>query len=234
MGRVRARHRSAALILKKVAETKPKRRYQSVNQLETGIVSAVRLAPTPRVRVKFPDRGNLESFWLRVLSSNTQNNKDFWMPDVGEQVECLLDEKFRNGIVLGSSYSAADVPPAAMTLDRRRTQFKDNASYGYDRANHLLDHLAQDGAIFKYDATAHAMTFALPNGASATITANGATIQIDTSGNVNISPGSGGKIVLAGGGPAVARVGDTVVVEDPDDGPITGHITSGSPNVVSG
>jgi phage baseplate assembly protein gpV len=174
-----------------MAATKPKRTYQSVNQLETGIVSAVRLAPTPRVRVKFPDRGNLESYWLRVLSPNTQNNKDFWMPDVGEQVECLLDEKFRNGLVLGASYSSVDVPPAGVTLDKRRTQFKDNAAYGYDRAGHVLDHLAQDGAILKYDATAHALTFTLPNGATMNISANGATIAIDASGNVKILPTNG-------------------------------------------
>jgi phage baseplate assembly protein gpV len=174
-----------------MAETKAKRRYQSVNQLETGIVAAVRLAPTPRVRVTFPDRGNLQSYWLRVLSPNTQNNKDFWMPDVGEQVECLLDEKFRNGLVLGSSYSSADVPPAGMTLDKRRTQFKDNAAVGYDRANHVLDHLAHDGAILKYDAAAHALTFALPNGATAKITANGATFELDASGNILIDPTAG-------------------------------------------
>jgi phage baseplate assembly protein V len=220
-----------------MAETKPKRRYQSVNQLETGIVSAVRLAPTPRVRVKFPDRGNLESYWLRVLSTNTQNNKDFWMPDVGEQVECLLDEKFRNGIVLGSSYSSADVPPAGMTLDKRHTTFKDGATLEYDRALHVLTHLAQDNALIKYDAVAHQFTISLPaSGLISIAIASGGSVSYDGSGNWKIEPGAGKVLIAdaAGGTQPVARIGDTVVVNDPDDGPITGHITSGSSKVSAG
>jgi phage baseplate assembly protein gpV len=187
------------------------------------------------VRVTFPDRDNVESWWLRVLSQNTQNNKDFWMPDVGEQVECLLDEKFRNGLVLGSSYSSADVPPSGMTLDKRRTQFKDNAAHGYDRANHVLDHLAQDGAILKYDAAAHAFTMSLPAGATLSIAvASGPSIAFDGSGNVNVIAKPGAQISFAGGGPAVARLGDTVHVTDDEGGTLTGTIVTASTKVNSG
>ena len=168
-----------------MAEAKQKRRYQSRHQSEVGVVSALRLMPTPRARVRFPDRGNLQSWWLRVLMHNTQDTKDFWMPDLGEQVECLLDENFRNGLILGSSSPSTDTPPAGMTLDKRHTTFKDGATTEYDRALHVLTHLAQDSALFKYDAAAHATAFALPNGATAKITANGATFEpFDASGNI--------------------------------------------------
>ena len=159
------------------------------------MVAAVRLTPTPRVRVKFPDRGNLVSWRLRVLSPNTQNNKDFsgCPTSASEQVECLLDEKFRNGLVLGSSYQSVDVPPAGMTLDKRHTTFMDGAVLEYDRALHVRGPIAQDGGLFKYDAAAHAFTCTLPSGASFPLvtTLNGVTFSIDAAGNENIKPTAG-------------------------------------------
>jgi len=196
------------------------------NGFRVGTVSAQDTARA-KVRVTFPDRDQLVSYWLPVLVTKAQHDKFYDMPDIGEQVVCLMDLRDEAGCVLGAIYSSADTPPVN-SPDKWHVTFKDTAVLEYDRNLHVLKHVAQDNALFKYDSVAHAMTFQLPNGAIATVTANGAEIQIDASGNVNISPGSGGQIVLAGGGPAIARVGDSVVVNDPDDGPITGHITGGS------
>lgn len=75
--------------------------------------------------------------------------------------------------------------------------------------------------------------FALPGGASLRYdTANNRfilvaeNVDVEATGTVNIN---GGTINLAGGGQAVARVGDTVQC-----GPYTGTITSGSSKVQSG
>ncbi len=222
-----------------MAETKAHRRYQSRNQFEVGLVSAVQLAPIPRVRVQFPDRQNLISYWLPMLALNSQNNKDFAMPDVGEQVACLMDEKFRNGIVLGAFFQGVDQPPAGMTLDKRHTTFKDGATLEYDRALHVLTHLAQDGALFKYDAEAHALSFALPNGATISIAvAGGGSLSYDSSGNWKIEPGAGKVLIAdaAGGTQPIARIGDTVTVPNIQSGSdtATGTIVTGSSKASAG
>jgi hypothetical protein len=59
---------------------------------------------------------------------------------------------------------------------------------------------------------------------------SGTTINIQTGGQVNVN---GGTVVLAGGGPAVARVGDSIVGTCPH-GAVTGTISSGSGKVTSG
>ncbi|MGS9164746.1 phage baseplate assembly protein V, partial [Salmonella enterica subsp. enterica serovar Infantis] len=40
-----------------------------------------------RVRVTLPECDNLRSNWLSVLQRNTQYNKYYCLPDIGEQVE---------------------------------------------------------------------------------------------------------------------------------------------------
>jgi phage baseplate assembly protein V len=136
------------------------------------------------VRVKFPDRGNLISWWLNVGVRKTQNDKDWWIPDVGEMVTCLMDRDYENGTVLCSMYSSADVPPEGATVNQRIIEFS-------------------DGAVIKYDRSAHALTANLPAGATAAISAPGGLtanqVQIDSSGNIT-TPGkiSAGGDVVAG------------------------------------
>lgn len=48
-----------------------------------GTVSAVNPA-TGQARVRLPECDNLRTAWLNVLQRNTQNNKDYWLPDMGE------------------------------------------------------------------------------------------------------------------------------------------------------
>lgn len=203
-----------------MAEQKQKRTYQSRHQFEVGIVAAQQLAPKPRVRVMFPDRQNLQSYWLSILVRNSQNNKDWWMPDIGEQVACLMDEAFRNGIVLGAFYQDADAPPAGVTLKDRET-------------------LMRDGAVFKYDPDAHALTVNLPAGAIAAIAvAGGGSVTYDSSGDWKIEPGAG-KVLIAdafGGTQPIARIGDTVTVPNIQSGSdtATGTIVTGSSKASAG
>ena len=67
----------------------------------------------------------------------------------------------------------------------------------------------------------------IPGGGTVLIAANGASITIDGSGNVAIA--AMGQIELAGGGPAIARIGDSTLCPAG-----TGQITSGSTKVNSG
>jgi phage baseplate assembly protein V len=160
----------------------------------------------PRVRVKFPHRDNLSSWWCGILNRGSQSDKDFWIPDVDEMVCVLIDERGESGMVLGSRFSSVDSAPAGMSKDKKHFQFS-------------------DGAIVEYDRASHAATINLPAGATLNVAIAGApVIAIDGSANV----------VFQGGGPAVARIGDQVEVTDDEGGTLTGQIVSGSTKVFSG
>lgn len=56
------------------------------------------------VRVTFPDEAGLVSDDLHVLCQGSKSDKDYWMPDVGEQVVCIFLPNGRNtGIASGRS-----------------------------------------------------------------------------------------------------------------------------------
>jgi phage baseplate assembly protein V len=187
-----------------------------------GIVKA-QDAANARVRVTFPDRDQLQSWWLPVVFAKTQNDKAYWIPDVGEQVVCTMDEYDEDGAVLGAIYSSADVVPVT-NADKLHWTFK-------------------DGGVFEYDRAAHALLMSIPSGGTVTIAANGASIAIDGSGNVaidgsgnvtingsgNVSIVAAELIQLAGGGPPIARVGDATICPAG-----SGQIVSGSLKVNAG
>ena len=185
-----------------------------------------------KVRVVFPDYDELVSWWLPVIFAKTQNDKAYWIPDVGEQVVCLMDLRDEAGAVLGAIYSNADVPPVN-SADKFHLAFKDGTSVDYDRAAHVLDLKFQDRGEIKYDGSAHALTMSLPAGATFNLTASGAQVEIDTSGNVIIK--AAGQVQLGTGQLAgVARLGDTVRVQDDEGGMLTGRIVTASADVLAG
>jgi phage baseplate assembly protein V len=195
-----------------------------------------------RVRVAFPDHDQMLSYWLPIVVSKTQNDKGYWIPDLDEQVVCLMDEHDEAGAVLGAIYSTADTPPtdpntgqALANADVAQHTFKDGATFQYNRATHVGLAQLPDKAVLKYDAEAHAFTLALPSGATMSVTANGASISIDGTGNVKVVPGDGAQVQLgsAGGVKGVARLGDMVQVTDDEGGILNGTIVSASADVVA-
>jgi len=171
-----------------------------------GIVK-IQDATSGRVRVIFPDRDQMESWWLPVVFTKTQNDKMYWIPDVGEQVVCVMDEYDEDGAVLGAIYSSVDRPPVT-SPDK-------------------LHWTSKDGAVFEYDRSAHSLQMTIPSGGTVAISANGASIAIDGSGNVVVS--ASGQIQLAGGGPGIARIGDATSCPAG-----SGQIVSGSTKVNAG
>ncbi|MDK9603499.1 phage baseplate assembly protein V [Lelliottia wanjuensis] len=103
---------------------------------QTGIISDIDEVKV-RVRVTLPECDDLRTHWLPILQRNTQNNKDYWLPDIGEQVEVLLDENGEDGVVLGAVYSSVDTPPVT-SKNKRYVRFSDGAALEYDRKQHLL------------------------------------------------------------------------------------------------
>jgi phage baseplate assembly protein V len=104
----------------------------------TGLVTAQNIA-AGQVRVQFPDRDNVVSYWLPVIVPKTQNDKFFFMPDIGEQVVVLMDEHDEYGAVVGSIPSTVDGPPPGVTTDTFTALFKDGTRIQYDRGAHVLN-----------------------------------------------------------------------------------------------
>ena len=110
-----------------------------------------------RLRVTFNEFDQMLSYWLPVVVPKTQNDKAYWLPDIGEQVVCLMDERDEAGVVLGAIYSQADTTPV-QSADKFHLGFKDGTAMEYDRAAHVLALNFQDTTAIKYDGGAHALT----------------------------------------------------------------------------
>jgi phage baseplate assembly protein V len=157
---------------------------------KTGIVSAVD-EKTCRARVKFAAEGGLESYWLQVLQGNTFANKDNGLPDVGEAVAVLLDDKGEAGCVLGAYYDDTNKPPSP-NKDARRVTFSDGSIVEYDRVTHKMKvhcvgDIEADGVNVKVTASAEASVQAN------TVHITGATTVTGTShldGNTKVGGGS--------------------------------------------
>lgn len=108
------------------------------NLIRLGVVSS-KNPSNMTVRVVFDGKENLVSAELPVLNRGSQQVKDYWLPDVGEQVVCLfLPNSNGNGVnegyVLGSHFSTQDAP--VKTGDSiRRIDFGDGSYVEHDRSN---------------------------------------------------------------------------------------------------
>lgn len=76
--------------------------------LRFGIVSQIDPINV-QARVSFEDDEST-SYWLPVLQTKTLKDKFYSMPDIGEQVACLMDENSEDGVILGAIYSTEDLP----------------------------------------------------------------------------------------------------------------------------
>jgi phage baseplate assembly protein V len=117
--------------------------------------------------VTFPDRHQLISWWLPIVVPKSQNDKGYWIPDIGEQVVCLMDAHDEDGAVLGAIYSSADTTPV-QSADKWHVTWNDGSTFEYDRSSHTLAvNVVSNGTI---NITV--------NGGSANITANGGNINL--------------------------------------------------------
>jgi len=100
-------------------------------------------------RVVLPDADGLVTYELQVLFKRTVDNKDYDMPDIGEQVVCLfLPNGREQGFVIGSPYSTVDQVPM-ISQEKKHYLWKDGAFFTYDREFHygILDMTACDGVF---------------------------------------------------------------------------------------
>jgi len=107
------------------------------NLIRVGIVSSINPAKCT-ARVAFEDRSSVVSFDLPILVRGSFQNKDYWMPDPGEQVVCLfLPSGNAQGFILGSLYSEKDSTPVT-DGNKRHVAFSDGTKIEYDRETHTL------------------------------------------------------------------------------------------------
>ena len=93
-------------------------------------------------RVQFNDSDGMVSYWLSVLQAKTYRDKFYILPDIGEQVVCLMDKNIEEGVILGSIYSGIDECPV-ISKDKVNFKFQDGAEFEYDRKEHVLNLLCE-------------------------------------------------------------------------------------------
>ena len=92
--------------------------------LRFGIVSQINPLLC-QARVNFGDDDST-SYWLPVLQTKTLKDKFYSMPDINEQVVCLMDQNSEDGVILGAIYSNADKP--AVTSEKQLSVNFENGS----------------------------------------------------------------------------------------------------------
>lgn len=107
--------------------------------VRVGIVSSTNPEKNT-VRVIFEDKDNLVSGDLRIVHRGSVGNKEYWMPDVGDECVCIFptnDESCFDGYVLGTLFNEKD-KPNAKSQDVSRIDFKDGTFIEYDRDKHAM------------------------------------------------------------------------------------------------
>lgn len=108
------------------------------NIIRVGIVASVNEA-AGTARVVFPDRDDMPSGDLSPLNRGSRFNKDYWLPDIGEQVLCAFlpnnESSLNEGFILGTHFSEAD-PPQAGSVEERILDFGDGTRISYNRKTH--------------------------------------------------------------------------------------------------
>ncbi len=90
------------------------------------------------VKVMFPDKDNTVSHDLAILVPQAGKTKDYFIPDIGEQVLCLfLPNGIEEGFVIGSIYSSKSKPPVTNS-NKRHVRFDDGTWIEYDGGNSTL------------------------------------------------------------------------------------------------
>lgn len=106
------------------------------NIIRIGRVSSIDVN-TNTARVAFSDKDDLVSGNLMIVNRGSMVDKDYWVPDIDEQVLCLMQPNasgkgLNDGFILGSFFSAED-PQQESSADVRAVKFSDGTVVKHDR-----------------------------------------------------------------------------------------------------
>lgn len=147
-----------------------------------GIVEA-RDPASCKCRVRFPDLDNMVTDWLPVGQKKTLRDKEYWLPDEGEQVACMMDDNLEFGVIVCAIYSDAD-PPPVNSPDKCHKTFEDGTFIEYDRASHQLTVNVQGDVIVT---------------AAGQVTVNSSGTQVNSDLHVNGNVTASGSVIDGGG-----------------------------------
>lgn len=111
------------------------------NIVRIGRVSSIDAAANT-AKVVFTDKNELVSGELMIVNRGSMADKDYWLPDIDEQVLCLMlpnnsGQGLNAGFILGSFFSAEDVPQEN-SADVRAVKFGDGTVVKHDRSTGTL------------------------------------------------------------------------------------------------
>jgi len=109
--------------------------------LRFGIVTQINPL-TVQARVNFGDDDST-SYWLPVMQTKTLKDKFYSMPDIGEQVVCLMDENSEDGVILGAIYSTEDTP-ITQSEKELSANFEDGSSLNVNKETSTLSVVFQN------------------------------------------------------------------------------------------
>ena len=109
--------------------------------IRVGTVSSVN-APAGTVRVAFAAQDEMVTYERPVITRGSKGNKDYWLPDVDEQVLCLFLPNVSGrgvceGFVLGTFYSSVDAP-VENSGDVHAVKYGDGTIIKHDRSTGKL------------------------------------------------------------------------------------------------
>lgn len=109
--------------------------------IRVGTVSSINAA-AGTVRVAFAAQDDMVTYELLVITRGSKNNKDYWLPDVDEQVLCLFlpntsGRGVCDGFVLGTFYSSVDAP-VENSGDVHAVKYSDGTIIKHDRSTGKL------------------------------------------------------------------------------------------------
>lgn len=179
--------------------------------IKIGEVSTVDYAKGT-ARVVFDDDDSMVSYDLPVLHANTYANKDYALPDPGEDVLCIfLPSGPEEGFIIGSFY-AGEIDLPENNKDRRTVVFGDGTRVCYDREAHKLM-VTIDGTEIVFDRETGSITVPKAvtiNCVTATVNASESvkfdTPTTDLTGVLNVAgliTGKGGLAISGGSGASV-------------------------------
>lgn len=126
--------------------------------LKFGTVTAINPL-TARARVQFA-QDNMTSFWLPILQAKAFKDKYYVIPDVGEQVACLMDENAEDGVILGAIYTTEDTP-LNTSEQEAAANFEDGSFANIDKETqtltlsfpniHLIGNITHEGTLSNTD-----------------------------------------------------------------------------------
>lgn len=109
--------------------------------IRIGTVSSINV-DKGTVRVAFVAQDNMVTYELPVITRGSKSNKDYWLPDIDEQVLCIFLPNISGrgvceGFVLGTFYSSVDIP-IEHSEDIHAVKFGDGSEIKHNRSTGKL------------------------------------------------------------------------------------------------